>query len=185
MKCTENRGKIGKRVIVNGAERVIVSQMRRAPGVFFDSDNSKLSGSKSYSAKIIPYIGSWIDFEFDSKDILHFRVDKKRKIPVTSLLRAIGFTSESIINNFYGAVDAVITDNGWALEFDVENFMGKKLAYNLICAKTGEIVIKEGTKVNRKVAEKLDPNFKHYLLSDDVLLGYVVSKDLIESESCK
>jgi DNA-directed RNA polymerase subunit beta len=169
--------------IVNGAERVIVSQMRRAPGVFFDSDNSKLSGSKSYSAKIIPYIGSWIDFEFDSKDILHFRVDKKRKIPVTSLLRAIGFTSESIINNFYGAVDAVITDNGWALEFDVENFMGKKLAYNLICAKTGEIVIKEGTKVNRKVAEKLDSNFKHYLLSDDVLLGYVVSKDLIESET--
>jgi DNA-directed RNA polymerase subunit beta len=169
--------------IVNGAERVIVSQMRRAPGVFFDSDNSKLSGSKSYSAKIIPYIGSWIDFEFDSKDILHFRVDKKRKIPVTSLLRAIGFTSESIINNFYGAADAVITDNGWALEFDVENFMGKKLAYNLICAKTGEIVIKEGTKINRKIAEKLDPNFKHYLLSDDVLLGYVVSKDLIESET--
>jgi DNA-directed RNA polymerase subunit beta len=75
--------------IVNGAERVVVSQMRRAPGVFFDSENVKLSGSKSYSAKIIPHIGSWLDFEFDSKDVLHFRVDKKRKIPVTSLLRAV------------------------------------------------------------------------------------------------
>jgi DNA-directed RNA polymerase subunit beta len=75
--------------IVNGAERVIVSQMRRAPGVFFDSENVKISGSKVHTAKIIPYIGSWLDFEFDSKDIIYFRVDKKRKIPVLSLLRAI------------------------------------------------------------------------------------------------
>ena len=169
--------------IVNGAERVIVSQMRRAPGVFFDSDNSKISGSKSYTAKIIPYIGSWIDFEFDSKDILHFRVDKKRKIPATSLLRSIGFTSESIINSFYGSVEATLTENGWALSFDVESFMGKKIAYNLVCANTGEVIIKEGTKINRKIAEKLDKNFKHYLITDDVLLGYIVTKDLIESET--
>ena len=169
--------------IVNGAERVIVSQMRRAPGVFFDSDNSKISGSKSYTAKIIPYIGSWIDFEFDSKDILHFRVDKKRKIPATSLLRSIGFTSESIINSFYGSVEATLTENGWALSFDVESFMGKKIAYNLVCASTGEVIIKEGVKINRKIAEKLDKNFKHYLITDDVLLGYIVTKDLIESET--
>ena len=169
--------------IVNGAERVIVSQMRRAPGVFFDSDNSKISGSKSYTAKIIPYIGSWIDFEFDSKDILHFRVDKKRKIPATSLLRSIGFTSESIINSFYGSVEATLTENGWALSFDVESFMGKKIAYNLVCANTGEVIIKEGIKINRKIAEKLDKNFKHYLITDDVLLGYIVTKDLIESET--
>ena len=169
--------------IVNGAERVIVSQMRRAPGVFFDSDNSKVSGSKSYTAKIIPYIGSWIDFEFDGKDVLHFRVDKKRKIPVTSLLRAIGYNTEAVINNFYGAADAILTDGNWALKFDAEAFMGKKISYNLVCATSGEIVIKEGTKINRKIIEKLDNQFKYYLLTDDVLLGYVVAKDLIELET--
>jgi len=169
--------------VINGAERVIVSQMRRAPGVFFDSENAKISGSKSYSAKIIPYIGSWIDFEFDSKDILHFRVDKKRKIPVTSLLRAIGFTSESIIASFYGSVEAILTKGGWALPFDENHFLGKKLPYNLVSAETGEIIIKEGVKINRKTIEKIEGEFKNYLLTDDVLLGYVVAKDLIEPET--
>lgn len=169
--------------IVNGAERVIVSQMRRAPGVFFDGENSKLSGSKSYTAKIIPYVGSWIDFEFDTNDILHFRVDKKRKIPVTTLLRAIGFTTESIISKFYGSVDAVLTPRGWALPFDSQSFIGKKLSYNLVSAETGEVVIKEGVKINRKTIDKIEGEFKHFLLLDDVLLGYVVAKDLVEPET--
>jgi len=170
--------------IVNGAERVIVSQMRRAPGVFFDSENVKLSGSKSYTAKIIPHIGSWLDFEFDSKDILHFRVDKKRKIPATSLLRAIGISSESIICNFYNAVEAKLTKKGWALDFDPELFLGKKASHNLICATTGEIKVKEGTKLNRKAIEKLkEEKFTSYLLTDEVLLGYVIAKDLIEKDT--
>ena len=141
--------------IVNGAERVIVSQMRRAPGVFFDSENVKLSGSKSYTAKIIPHIGSWLDFVFDSKDILYFRVDKKRKIPVSSLLRAIGMSSENMIRTFYGAVDAILTKQGWALKFDAELFSGKKVPHDLVCADSGEIKVKEGTKLTRKTIEKL------------------------------
>ncbi len=170
--------------IVNGAERVIVSQMRRAPGVFFDSENVKLSGSKSYTAKIIPHIGSWLDFEFDSKDILYFRVDKKRKIPASSLLRAVGMTAESIIRTFYGAVDATLTKKGWALKFDIEAFIGKKAPYDLICADTGEIKVKEGVKLSRKSAEKLkEEKFQHYLLTDEVLLGYVVAQDLVESDT--
>lgn len=170
--------------IVNGAERVIVSQMRRAPGVFFDSENVKLSGSKSYTAKIIPHIGSWLDFEFDSKDILHFRVDKKRKIPVSSLLRAIGMTAESMIKTFYGSSDAILTKKGWALKFDAEAFNGKKSPYNLICAETGQIKVEEGVKLNRKILEKLkEEKFQHYLLTDEVLLGYVVAQDLIESDT--
>ncbi len=170
--------------IVNGAERVIVSQMRRAPGVFFDSENVKLSGSKSYTAKIIPHIGSWLDFEFDSKDILHFRVDKKRKIPATSLLRAIGMTSESIIKSFYGSVDATITKKGWALKFDGESLLGKKVAHDFICADSGEVKIKESTKINRKIIEKLQAEkFSHYLLTDEVLLGYVVAQDLVEADT--
>src|SRR3989338_7478170 len=170
--------------IINGAERVIVSQMRRAPGVFFDSENVKLSGSKSYTAKVIPHIGSWLDFEFDSKDIVHFRVDKKRKIPATSLLRVIGMSSESIIKTFYGSVDAVITKKGWALKFDTEFFLGKKVAHDLVCADSGEVAVKEGTKINRKIIEKLQSEkFSHYLLTDEALLGYIIAQDLIEPET--
>ncbi|MBM3580188.1 MAG: DNA-directed RNA polymerase subunit beta, partial [Alphaproteobacteria bacterium] len=170
--------------IVNGAERVVVSQMRRAPGVFFDSENVKLSGSKSYSAKIIPHIGSWLDFEFDSKDILHFRIDKKRKIPVTSLLRAIGLSPESIIKTFYGSVDASYTKNGWAIPFDAESFVGKKAPYDLICAVSGEVKVEAGTKLNRKLIDKLQvEKFTQYLLTNDVLPGYIVAADLVESET--
>ena len=170
--------------VVNGAERVVVSQMRRAPGVFFDSENVKLSGSKSYSAKIIPHIGSWLDFEFDSKDVLHFRVDKKRKIPVTSLLRAIGMTAESIISTFYGSVDAIFTKNGWALPFDSGKSLGKKAPYDLVCSTSGEVKVKEGVKFNRKLIDKLQSeNFTHYLLTEEVLPGYIVAADLIESET--
>jgi DNA-directed RNA polymerase subunit beta len=170
--------------IINGAERVIVSQMRRAPGVFFDSENVKLSGSKSYTAKIIPHIGSWLDFEFDSKDILYFRVDKKRKIPVSSLLRATGMTSEDIINSFYGSIETVLTKKGWATKFDVEAFMGKKTAYDLVCADSGEVMVKEGAKITRKTAEKLkESKFQNYLLTDEILLGYIVAKDLVDTDT--
>jgi DNA-directed RNA polymerase subunit beta len=170
--------------IVNGAERVIVSQMRRAPGVFFDSENVKISGSKSYTAKIIPYIGSWLDFEFDSKDILYFRVDKKRKIPASSLLRAIGMSSEEIIRGFYSSVDAVLTKKGWAIKFEAEAFGTKKIPYDLICAESGEVVVTEGSKLTRKILDKLkEEKFEHYLLTDTILLGYVVAQDLVEADT--
>ena len=170
--------------IINGAERVIVSQMRRAPGVFFDSENVKLSGSKSYTAKIIPHIGSWLDFEFDSKDILYFRVDKKRKIPVSSLLRAIGMSPEDIIRGFYGSIEAFISKNGWATKFDGEAFLGKKVGYDLICADTKKVMVKEGSKLNRKALDKLkEEKFTNYLLTDEILLGYVVAQDLIDNDT--
>ncbi|MBM3590709.1 MAG: DNA-directed RNA polymerase subunit beta, partial [Alphaproteobacteria bacterium] len=170
--------------IFNGAERVIVSQMRRAPGVFFDSENAKISGSKSYTAKIIPHIGSWLDFEYDSKDILHFRIDKKRKIPATTLLRAIGLSSENIIQNFYGSFEASIDKKGWSLKFDQNLFNSKKIPHDLICAKSGELFVKEGTKINRKLIDKLlEDKFENYLLTDEALLGFVYAQDLIENET--
>jgi len=170
--------------VFNGAERVIVSQMRRAPGVFFDSENAKVSGAKSYTAKIIPHIGSWLDFEFDGKDILHFRIDKKRKIPATTLLRAIGLTSENIITNFYGSHNAFISKKGWAINFDQSLFNSKKIPYDLISSDTGEVVVKEGTKINRKLIDKLSSEkFESYLLTDEALLGFVYAQDLIESET--
>ncbi len=170
--------------IFNGAERVIVSQMRRAPGVFFDSENIKGSSLKSYVAKIIPHIGSWIDFEFDTKDILHFRIDKKRKIPATTLLRALGYTSQNIIQEFYGYQEAEIAEKGWSLKFDSKNFLGKKTLHDIICANSGELLVKEGLKVTRKTIEKLKTEkFERFLLTDDALLGFVYTQDVIEPET--
>ncbi len=170
--------------IINGAERVIVSQMRRAPGVFFDSENVKITGSKTYTAKIIPYIGSWLDFEFDSKDILYFRIDKKRKIPVSTLLKAMGMTIEDIITVFYGKVNIFNTKNGWATKFIAEDYLGKKLTHNLVDAKTNEVKLKEGTKVTRKLVQKLeDEGFENHILSEEVLLGYVMAQDLSDNDT--
>ncbi len=170
--------------IINGAERVIVSQMRRAPGVFFDSEISKSNDAKSYTAKIIPHLGSWLDFEFDSKDVIYFRVDKKRKIPVSSLLRSIGMSTQGIINNFYNVTTAKLTDNGWALDFNPEYFGNKRLSYDLVCAKTGEIFAKEGIKLNRKkLAEIAERSIDSYILTPEAIPGYVVSKDLMDPET--
>ena len=170
--------------VINGAERVIVSQMRRAPGVFFDSENAKLSGSKTYTAKIVPYIGSWLDFEFDGKDILHFRIDKKKKIPASSLLRAIGLNSEEIITYFYDSQKASLTSKGWAIDFNHETFLNKKSPYDLICANSGEVVLKEGVKVSKKTIQKLqDDGLKKYILTDEMLAGYINVKDLFEEET--
>ncbi len=170
--------------IINGAERVIVSQMRRAPGVFFDSDSGKVSDSKSYTAKIIPHLGSWLDFEFDTKDVIYFRVDKKRKIPISSLLRSLGMSSQEIISEFYDSIDSFLTPNGWALKFNADNFVGKKLPYDLVCAKSGEVVAKEGAKLTRKSIEKLEEaKFANYLLTNEVLPGYIISQDLIDPET--
>ena len=170
--------------IINGAERVIVSQMRRAPGVFFDSENVKITGSKTHTAKIIPHIGSWLDFEFDTKDILYFRLDKKRKIPVSTLLKAMGMSVSDIICSFYGKIKIFSTKNGWASDFDSSAVLGKKLSYNLIDAESGEIKVKEGLKITKKIIDKLkDEKFKSYILTDDVLLGYVIAEDLIDNET--
>jgi DNA-directed RNA polymerase subunit beta len=170
--------------IINGAERVVVSQMRRAPGVFFDGEIGKGTETKVYTAKIIPHLGSWLDFEFDVKDVIYFRVDKKRKIPVSSLLRAIGMSSEDIIREFYGSVEASLTSNGWSIKFDADLLGGKKLPYDLVCAKSGEVVAKEGAKVNRKLLEKLkEAKFEDMIVTDDVLPGFIIAQDLADPET--
>ncbi len=170
--------------IINGAERVIVSQMRRAPGVFFDSEVSKSNDTKTYTAKIIPHLGSWLDFEFDSKDVIYFRVDKKRKIPVSSLLRSIGMSTQEIINEFYKSSKTRLTDNGWAIDFDAASFGSKKLPYDLVCSKTGEVFAKEGIKLNRKRLEEINSKgVEAYILTEDVIPGYIISEDLMDPET--
>ena len=128
--------------IINGTERVIVSQMHRSPGVLFDHDRGKThaSGKYLFAARVIPYRGSWLDFEFDAKDIVNVRIDRKRKLPVTALLHALGLTSEEILNTFYKTVVYVRGPNGWQIPYVAENWRGQKPTHDVIDADSGEIV---------------------------------------------
>ena len=172
--------------IINGSERVIVSQMKRSPGVFFGSESANnVFGSKIYTAKIVPNIGSWLDFEIDNKDILHFRIDKKRKMLATSLLRALDFSSKDIITTFYNKFKISFDKKkGWISEFIPDSFLGGKAASDIVDADSGDIVIKKGQKINKRLLNKLeDSDFKNYILSDDLIFGHVIVDDLLDSET--
>jgi len=132
--------------VINGTERVIVSQMHRSPGVLFDHDRGKThsSGKLLFAARIIPYRGSWLDFEFDAKDIVNVRIDRKRKLPVTSLLFALGLDSEDILDVFYEKKTWERAKDGWQIPFVPEAWRGHKPAFPRIDAKTGEGVFKAG-----------------------------------------
>src|SRR5579863_9367597 len=132
--------------VVNGTERVIVSQMHRSPGVFFDHDKGKShsSGKLLFAARIIPYRGSWLDIEFDSKDLVYVRIDRRRKIPVTSLLYALGLDGEEILSTFYKKVIYTrLKGGGWRVPYDAERMKGVKAPADLIDADTGEVVIED------------------------------------------
>ena len=137
--------------------RVIVSQMHRSPGVFFDHDRGKThsSGKLLYTARIIPYRGSWLDFEFDAKDIVHVRIDRRRKLPVTTLLFALGLSAEDMMSYFYKFVSFERDKKGWRSRFDPESMRGLKLARDLINAKSGKVVAEAGTKMTARLGRKL------------------------------
>src|SRR3712207_4625392 len=145
--------------IVNGTERVIVSQMHRSPGVLFDHDRGKThaSGKFLFAARVIPYRGSWLDFEFDAKDIVNVRIDRKRKLPVTALLHALGLSSEEILNSFYNRVTYVRGPNGWQVPFVKDAWRGQKPGYDLVNAETGEVAFPAGTKITPRAANKAHP----------------------------
>src|ERR1700712_495184 len=142
--------------VINGTERVIVSQMHRSPGVLFDHDRGKThsSGKFLFAARVIPYRGSWLDFEFDAKDIVNVRIDRKRKLPVTALLYALGMTGEEILNQFYNRVTFVRGQGGWIIPFQAENRRGQKPMYDIVDAKTGEVVFASGQKISPRAANK-------------------------------
>src|SRR3982750_952537 len=141
---------------LNGPERVIGSQMHRSPRVLFDHDRGKThaSGKYLFAARVIPYRGSWLDFEFDAKDIVNVRIDRKRKLPVTALLYALGMTGEEILNQFYNRVTYVRGQGGWQIPFAAENWRGQKPPFDLIDAASGEVVFAAGTKVTPRAANK-------------------------------
>jgi DNA-directed RNA polymerase subunit beta len=168
--------------IINGTERVIVSQMHRSPGVFFDHDKGKThsSGKFLYSARIIPYRGSWLDFEFDAKDLVNARIDRRRKVPVSTLLRALGMETEEILNTFYSKTIYKKQKKGWTAKFVPEQFKGVKLPSDLVDAKSGKVVAEAGKKINLRFAKKLaEDGLKEYLVSDEQFAGKFIAEDLV------
>jgi DNA-directed RNA polymerase subunit beta len=172
--------------IINGTERVIVSQMHRSPGVFFDHDKGKShsSGKILFSARVIPYRGSWLDFEFDAKDLVFARIDRRRKLPVTSLLRAIGLDNIEILNTFYKTIPYTRQAKGWVIEFVPSAWKGVKLERDLVDAATGAVVVEAGQKLTPRKANKLaEDGLKHLLVSDDEIIGKFVANDIVNMET--
>ena len=171
--------------VINGTERVVVSQMHRSPGVFFDHDSGKThaSGKYIYSARVIPYRGSWLDLEFDARDFIFFRIDRKRKLYVTTLLMALGLSKEDIFNFYYDVENYSKAKKGWVTDFVVENVVSQKLLDDLVDADTGEIVLSAGQKITPRIAKKLEKEgLKNILLPDTSLLGKYVSHDMLTDD---
>ena len=167
--------------IVNGTERVIVSQMHRSPGVFFDHDKGKThsSGKLLFAARIIPYRGSWLDIGFDAKDIVYARIDRRRKIPVTSLLYALGLDGEQILSTFYKHVSYKRAKEGWRVPFDANRLKGYKAVNDLVDADTGRVVVEAGKKLTVRQARQLaEKGLKALRMTDDELIGHYVAEDL-------
>src|SRR6266581_3918535 len=196
--------------IINGTERVIVSQMHRSPGVFFDHDKGKThsSGKYLFAARVIPYRGSWLDFEFDAKDHVYVRIDRRRKLPATTLLlalddavtealrsrrkaengslqpgEAIGMSKEEILSFFYGVVIFHRGPQGWMTPFDPDRLKGK-LTNELRDARTGEAVLAEGERVTPRIARRLrEDGLTDILVGDEQLIGRYFASDLINEET--
>ena len=197
--------------IVNGTERVVVSQMHRSPGVFFDSDKGKTiaSGKCLFAARVIPYRGSWLDFEFDAKDLLYARIDRRRKLPVTSILYSLysketeekmkelaqkgekiardevkGMDKEEILEYFYENEEYKADKKAWKVKFVPERVKGKKLAFDLVNAANGEVVAEAGKKLSKHAAEKLaEAGLEFCKVSDDRLIGKFLAKALADKKT--
>ncbi|MEH3124046.1 MAG: DNA-directed RNA polymerase subunit beta [Sphingomonas phyllosphaerae] len=167
---------------INGTERVIVSQMHRSPGVLFDHDRGKThaSGKYLFAARVIPYRGSWLDFEFDAKDIVNVRIDRKRKLPVTALLYALGMNGEEILNHFYNRLTFVRGDGGWQIPFQAENWRGVKPTFDIVDAKSGEVIFAAGTKITPRAANKAGKDgLETLLIPTEEIYGRYSAYDLI------
>ena len=174
--------------IINGTERVIVSQMHRSPGVFFDHDRGKThsSGKLLFAARIIPYRGSWLDFEFDAKDIVYVRIDRRRKLPVTTMLYALGLDDEQILAHFYKHIAVKESKRGWKMPYLPEKFRGFTPQSDIADAKTGEVVARATEKITaRKSRELAENGLKEILVSAEDLSGRFIAEDIVDLETGK
>ena len=174
--------------IVNGTERVIVSQMHRSPGVFFDHDNGSThsSGKLLFSARVIPHRGSWLDFEFDHKDNMHVRIDRRRKLPASVVLRALGLSTQEILDTFYEKVTIKPGKKAgeWAMAFTPMFYEGVKLVHDLIDADSGKVLAEAGRKLTRRGLKKIEDDKVQWIHQTDAqLAGRYLAEDLIDTKS--
>ena len=161
--------------ITNGVQRVVVNQMHRSPGVFFDHDKGKshASGKLLFNCRVIPNRGSWLDFEFDVKDFLYFRIDRKKKIYVSTLLQALGYSKSDIVNEFYEKESYTYDQNlkKWKTKFDPENYKAKNFSEEIIDAKNNKKLVKIGEQINFLTAKKLENDgLKEILVSNEAFM---------------
>src|SRR5512135_1775072 len=171
--------------VVNGTERVIVSQLHRSPGVFFEHDRGKThsSGKLLFSARVIPYRGSWLDFEFDAKDILFFRVDRRRKMPVTILLKALGYTPATILDDFFSKDTFYINTQGVQFELVPERLRGELARFD-ICGKDDHVIVAKDKRITAKHIRELDAaGVKKWAVPAEFVVGRVLSHDVVDKNT--
>ena len=172
--------------VINGTERVIVSQMHRSPGVFFDHDRGRThaSGKLLFAARIIPYRGSWLDFEFDAKDVVYVRIDRRRKLPVTTLLYALGLDDEQILSTFYNSITIKESKRGWKMPFIAEKMRGMTPVADLMDAKSGSVIVTAGEKITaRKARDLSQKGVKEVLVSSEDLTGRYIGEDVVDLQT--
>jgi len=172
--------------IVNGTERVVVSQLHRSPGIFYDHDRGKShsSGKLLYSARIIPLRGSWIDLEFDAKDILYVRIDRRRKFPVTLLLKALGYSAEELLAMMYQTETFLIDGEEVRLQVDTEKLMGREMTQAVLDPETGKPLVRAGRKVTRRALKRIaELGLKEIAVNEEDLLGRFVAADVVDPQT--
>ncbi len=171
--------------VINGTERVIVSQLHRSPGVFFDHDRGKThsSGKLLFSARVIPYRGSWLDFEFDPKDYVYVRIDRRRKIPATILLRALGFTNQDILEMFFDTTTFKEEKEGYSMEIVPERLRGETLSFE-IKDKKGKVIAEADKRITaRHIRQMEKAGLKNILVPAEYVIGKIVAKDIVDPKT--
>lgn len=172
--------------VINGTERVVVSQLHRSPGVIFEHDKGKThsSGKLLYSARIIPYRGSWLDFEFDPKDTLFFRIDRRRKLPVSILLRSLGYDNEKILAEFFDASDCQIKNGEFHVDLVPSRLRGEIASFNILDPNTGEIIVEEGRRITARHISLLEKNnIQKLVVPKEYFLGKVLAENIIDKST--
>lgn len=171
--------------VINGTERVIVSQLHRSPGVFFEHDKGKThsSGKLLYSARVIPYRGSWLDFEFDPKDLVYCRIDRRRKIPATILLRALGYDTQEMLDIFFDTNEFKITKKGIALALIPDRLRGETATFD-IKDKKGKVIVENDRRITARHIREMDKvGLKQLMVPAEYLIGHILAKDIVDMET--
>ncbi|MBY0444443.1 MAG: DNA-directed RNA polymerase subunit beta, partial [Burkholderiales bacterium] len=168
--------------VINGTERVIVSQLHRSPGVFFEHDKGKThsSGKLLFSARIIPYRGSWLDFEFDPKDLLFFRIDRRRKMPVTTLLKALGYNPEQILAGFFDTDTFLMDEDGLCLELVSERLKGEIAKFDIV-ADNGTVLVQKDKRITAKTIRDINASgLKKIPVPLDYFYGRILAHNVVD-----